>query len=38
MEYNSEITKTKDECVKLRGDRERYEQRIAFMWDRLDFQ
>ena len=25
MEYNSEITDAKDECIKLRGDRERYE-------------
>ena len=38
MEYNSEITDAKDECIKLRGDKERYEQRVAFMWDRLDFQ
>ncbi|CDW81066.1 UNKNOWN [Stylonychia lemnae] len=38
LEYNSELTECKDECVKLRGDRERYEQRVAFMWERLDFQ
>eukprot|EP00347_Sterkiella_histriomuscorum_P009187 403342191 len=38
MEYNSELTESKDECVKLRGERERYEQKVAFMWERLDFQ
>ena len=25
LEYNSELTESKDECVKLRGERERYE-------------
>jgi hypothetical protein len=37
MEYNHELTTAKDEVVSLRGDRERHDQRIAFMWERLDF-
>ncbi len=25
MEYNSDLTEVKDECIRLRGDKERYE-------------
>jgi chromosome segregation ATPase len=28
MEYNNELTEAKDELVKLRGERERYEIRV----------
>jgi hypothetical protein len=38
LEYNNELTETKDELIKFRGERDKYEQRINFMWERLDFQ
>ena len=37
VEYNNELTEAKDELIKLRNERERYESRLLFMWDRLDF-
>jgi chromosome segregation ATPase len=37
IEYNNELTEAKDELIKLRGERDKYEQRLNFMWERLDF-
>ena len=35
---NIEMSRMKDELVKLRNDRELYQLRISMMWDRLEFQ
>jgi hypothetical protein len=38
IDYNNELTSTKDELIKLRGDKYKYDVRVHFMWERLDFQ
>lgn len=37
-EYNNELTNAKDEILKLRNEKDKYQDRLQFMWDRLDFQ
>jgi hypothetical protein len=38
LDYNLELTDVKNELFRLRGESDRYDQKIAFLWERLHFQ